>query len=120
MEMMTASQPHVTRRPVHRRCSSQPIGLRSSFQRIQRRNNVSQIIGVQNVDCHQSRALEGGLSCHTRRVLFAAIRIVSSNPSTEKLVRRPIARSTWAFEGEKTKRRYGAPPMIIPKPVSHA
>jgi len=64
-----ANQPQVTRRPLQVRCSSQPMGLRSSFRRIQRRKKPSQKTGVQSLRRHTSRRAEAVSSCQERRVL---------------------------------------------------
>ena len=44
-----ATHAHVTKRPLQVRCSSQPIGLRSSFRRIQPSKNTRHSTGVQKV-----------------------------------------------------------------------
>src|SRR5436305_395594 len=84
--MVTANQPHVTKRPVQVRCCSQPTGFRSSLWRIQRRKNESQRKGVQKTCSHQTCACDGGPSCQTRRVFAPAIRTARNKTNTENIV----------------------------------
>src|SRR5205085_7549229 len=86
-ETMTPNQAQVINRPLQVRCSSQPIGLRSSFRRIQRRKKSSQMTGVQNVFSNQRCRAEGGSSCQTRAVFAPAARAAKAKASKEP---RPI------------------------------
>ena len=81
MEMTTASQPQVTRRPLQVRCSSQPMGLRSSLRRSHPRKKATPTTGVQKTRCHQSRKAEGGSSCQARRVFWPASTTAAANAS---------------------------------------
>src|SRR5207244_4667151 len=93
-EMTTANQPQVTKLPLQVRCSSQPMGLRSSLRRIQRRKKESQSTGVQNVFNHQSWRREGGCSCQAREVFNPASRIASIKMSSEISVSWPTTRNS--------------------------
>src|SRR5882724_5757918 len=78
---MTANQLHITSRPDQVRCSSQPMGLRSSLWRIQRRRKPAQITGVHNFCSSHSRRADLGSSCQTRRSRQAA------NPMADTSIR---------------------------------
>src|SRR5437660_4997512 len=80
---MTASQPHVISRPLHVRCSSQPMGLVSSLRFIQRRKNEIHTTGVQKVRCSHTCCRDGGGSRQMRRVFAPAKRIASASANNE-------------------------------------
>src|SRR2546430_1262544 len=100
-EIITASQIQVTRREVQLRCSSQPMGLLLSFQRIQRRKTASQKTGVVKVRSSHSLWADGGSSRQRRRTFLAAIwrtqaRVISERAATDPAARRT---SNWLAVG---------------------
>src|SRR6266702_3166425 len=97
--MITANQPQVTNRPLHVRCSNQPIGLRSSFRSIQRRKKATHTMGVQNVFSHHTCAADGGSSCQTRSVFRPASVIASAKASRERDVTRAMDQSNCPTDG---------------------
>src|SRR5436190_8076051 len=101
--MITANHPQVTNLPLQVRCSSQPMGLRSSFRSIQRRKKESQNIGVQKVLCHLSCNCDGGRSCQARLVWPPASTIASISPNSDRAVTKPMPQSNWTVEGEKKR-----------------
>jgi len=83
MVIITANQPHVTNLPVHVRCSSQPMGLRSSFPRNHRWKKESANLGVQNTRFHHSWTREGGSSRQLRATFQPAMTPASKRTITE-------------------------------------
>src|SRR5271168_1875239 len=114
--MITANQPQVTSRPVQLRCSSQPMGLRWSFQRIQRRRKPTQIIGVQNVVCNQICRRDGGSSRQIRRVRAPAANTAAMSTAKERIVSPAMTESRLPLE---TRRKYTGqvPREFVIKPI---
>src|SRR4051794_33505235 len=88
---MMENHPHVTNLPDQVRCSSHPIGLRSSFRLIHRRRKLTAKTGVQKVFSAQTCFLEGGFSCQPRRRGHPASLMLSNNPRKEITVTAPSA-----------------------------
>src|ERR1051325_7961207 len=95
MEITIANHAHVTSRPVQVRSSSQPTGLRSIFQRIQRLKNFNQITGVQRVRFTFCLHNGGGSSRQLRRICHAAKTVAPNNTSSENPALSSIVARNW-------------------------